>query len=136
MTARAWFSGEFAGGQNAGGDATLAMAREGGMAPEVIEALADGLKRQDGIAGFNGIWEQHLPAFRAFLAACSQWRVSAGRYLGLDYASADIAWRRLGIECERDDFRHMQVIEAEAARLMNGGDANAPLEPRVAGGAA
>ena len=72
----------------------------------------------DGPADDEGLWEVHLPAFLAFLAICTQWRVVAGEtgliYLGLDYAAADAVLRRAGIETTPDLWADLQVIETGA----------------------
>ena len=78
-----------------------------------------------GITGFDdspaddeGLWAAHLPAFLAFLAICTQWRVVAGDagliHTGLDYAAADAGLRRAGIETTPDLWADLQAIETGA----------------------
>ena len=57
-------------------------------------------------------------AARAFLAASTQWRLGpGGELLGLDYAGARAAAKALGLRW-RAVFGGLQIMEAEAARVM------------------
>lgn len=62
------------------------------------------------------VWACNWEAVTAFLAAETQWRVAVGFgamcWLGLDYAAADVAFRRLGISDEA--FAGVQVMERAA----------------------
>lgn len=88
---------------------------------------------------FDGIWPEHVSIVTAFLAVCSQWRVSpvsqggmmtpasgmiaptAPLFIGLDYASV-----RVGLDAELIDvtptlWRGLRVMEAEACAALNEG---------------
>lgn len=86
---------------------------------------------------FEGIWPENVAVVRAFLAVCSQWRVtpvsSGGMmtpagcviaptvplYIGLDYAAA-----RAGLEAELIKvtpslWQGLRVMEGEACKALN-----------------
>ncbi len=72
----------------------------------------------------DGLWEQHLPAFQAFLAVCSQWNVvGVGMggviYIGLDYSAASVSLDRAGIETSPSIWRDLQDIEQGALEGLN-----------------
>lgn len=70
---------------------------------------------------YEGIFEVNLKALKAFVSVCNQWRMAGGKFLSIDYASARIAWDAHGLTLDGDDFSKMQMIEAWAARILNGG---------------
>lgn len=73
------------------------------------------------------VWPENWPIVRAFLAAQTQWRVlplTAGYaarpvYLGLDMAGAEAAIRLAGLKRTPELLWGLQVMEAEAVRLLN-----------------
>ncbi|TDE41246.1 hypothetical protein E1B25_01550 [Antarcticimicrobium sediminis] len=77
-------------------------------------------------AASDGIWAEHLPALRAFLAAGTQWRfIAMGegrmRAVGLDYTGVEVALNRAGIETTPRIWRDMQAIEIAARTALNEG---------------
>jgi len=74
---------------------------------------------------FNGVWPDNVKAVTAFVAGCSQWRTVSTPggvlFVGLDYASARVAWKAMNIKIKKDLFTRLQVIEFSAAKAMNGG---------------
>lgn len=88
---------------------------------------------------FDGIWPENVPVVRAFLAVCSQWRVTpvsgggmmtpAGGviaptvplYIGLDYAAARVGLDAELIEVTPTLWRGLRVMEAEACAALNEG---------------
>lgn len=70
------------------------------------------------------VWPENAMAVKAFVACSSQWRtMSAGLggsvFMGIDYAAARVALDAHGLVLSGDDFRGFQVMEAEAARILN-----------------
>lgn len=86
---------------------------------------------------FEGIWPEHAGIARAFLAVCSQWRVTpvsgggvagpAGAmiaptvplYLGLDYAAVRAGLDAELIEVTPTLWQGLRVMEAEACKALN-----------------
>lgn len=71
----------------------------------------------------SGVWPQNVPAVRAFLAVCNQWRtISAGlagaRVIGLDYGAARSGLRMSGIRITPELWAEVQVIEGAAVAAM------------------
>lgn len=51
-------------------------------------------------------------ALRAFDAVQTQWVLTPeGKKFALDYARAEVAWRRLGMDPKDDDFARIQTLE-------------------------
>lgn len=65
----------------------------------------------------------HWPAFRAFLAVCTQWRVVAGMkgifYQGLDYGGVGESLDRSGIALTARQWADLQDIEVGARDALN-----------------
>nr|WP_269724455.1 DUF1799 domain-containing protein [Roseovarius sp. TM1035] len=71
----------------------------------------------------SGVWPHNVPAVRAFLAVCNQWRtVSAGlagfRVVGLDYTAARAGLRMSGVRITPELWAEVQVIEGAAVAAM------------------
>jgi Phage related hypothetical protein (DUF1799) len=133
MSARAWVNGGLDVRQaGADEDGAVADARLMGASEEQIDALIAWQAHQDGLADeggvFNGVWPEHVPAFTAFLAACTQWRTTIGqfndrlvtRYTGLDYAGAAVAWAARKIEIAAETFDQLTTLEIAARDALNG----------------
>ena len=62
------------------------------------------------------VWACNWSAVTAFLAVQTQWRLAVGLgavcWLGIDYAAADVAFRRLRITDEA--FAQVQIMEQAA----------------------
>lgn len=52
-----------------------------------------------------------MPAVSLFISAQTQWRISFGGYVGLDYVGVEATARLLRVELEPDLFRRVQVLE-------------------------
>ncbi|UPJ65228.1 DUF1799 domain-containing protein [Bradyrhizobium sp. 191] len=86
---------------------------------------------------FEGIWPENVAVVRAFLAVCSQWRVTpvsgggmmtpAGNviaptvplYIGLDYAAARAGLDAELIEVTPTLWQGLRVMEGEACKALN-----------------
>lgn len=62
------------------------------------------------------VWPENWNAVRVFTACATQWRVSAARRTGLDYAAVYAVISMLGIEANEDLLARIQVLEAEALK--------------------
>lgn len=71
----------------------------------------------------DGLWAEHLPAYAAFIAVSTQWRVVAGSagliFLGLDYAAVDVGLVRAGIATTPDLWANLRGIENGAVAALN-----------------
>lgn len=74
----------------------------------------------------SGIWDQHLPAFEAFLAVATQWRSASGmeglKVIGLDYTAVKAGFDLAGIDCPPAVWADVRVIESAAMVAFNGGE--------------
>lgn len=74
----------------------------------------------------SGIWQQHLPAFEAFLAVATQWRSAIGmeglKVIGLDYTAVKAGFDLAGIACPPAVWQELRTIESAAMTAFNGGD--------------
>ncbi len=72
-----------------------------------------------------GIWDQHLPAFEAFLAVATQWRSATGmeglKVIGLDYTAVKAGFDLAGIDCPPRVWADLRTIESAAMTAFNGG---------------
>lgn len=72
----------------------------------------------------DGLWARHLPAWLAFLAVSTQWRMAAGMtgavYLGLDYTAVKAGLDLAGIEVTPEVWRDLRDIEDGARAALNG----------------
>ena len=71
----------------------------------------------------TGLWPDHLPALRAFLAVCDQWRVVMGDkavWLGLDYTAVRAGLDLAGLTLTPADWADVQSIEEGARAARNG----------------
>jgi hypothetical protein len=73
-----------------------------------------------------GVWASNAPALNRFLACATQWRaVAAGLgglvWIGLDYAACVCALDGKGLAMTPADWSDLQVMEAAAISVMNGG---------------
>lgn len=70
-----------------------------------------------------GLWEAHLPAWRAWCAISGQWRTVAGMggvvWLGLDYSAARDGLALAGLEVGPEVWAEIRAIEAGAAGELN-----------------
>jgi len=70
------------------------------------------------------IWDQHRPAWTAFLAVSRQWRtatVGLGGliWIGLDAAAVEAGLRLAGLTCDPRVWAGVQAIEAGAIEELN-----------------
>lgn len=72
----------------------------------------------------TGIWPEHLPALRAFLAVADQWRVLQGEtkavWLGLDYTAVHAGFNLAGLALTPAEWADVQTIEHGARAALNG----------------
>lgn len=131
MAARAWTKDALSDtpsaaipGDLSGVDDALADARAFGIDPSVASAALEAgrVVQLDGVP-YEGIFETNLKALRAFVGSCNQWRMAGLQFLSIDYGAARAAWEAMELKLSADDFGKFQIIEAEAARLLNGGAA-------------
>lgn len=129
MAARAWKNGGLTTGTarpalpgNASLDDAIADAELFGIDPQIVQDRLDAGSRRLRET-FKGVWPMHHRAALLFVAAANQWRIFQASFLSIDYAAAEIAWKRLGLlkDARPEDFAAFQHIEAEACRLLNGG---------------
>lgn len=77
----------------------------------------------------DGLWPDHLPAWRAWCAVSGQWRtqVVAGLetvrviWLGLDYGAARAALELAGLAMTPGLWSEVRLIEQGAIEELNGG---------------
>lgn len=75
----------------------------------------------------TGLWEEHLPAWRAWCKVSNQWRtISIGSmagakvvWLGLDYTAAEAGLRQAAITLTPDQWDEVRAIEEGATQEMN-----------------
>jgi len=73
--------------------------------------------------GFE-IWEEHLPAWDAFLAVDGQWRgvprgMGGVRWIGLDYTAVKVGLEFAGIAMTPEIWADFRLIEAGACEELN-----------------
>lgn len=62
------------------------------------------------------VWPENVHAVRLFDAMLTQWRMGSIGPIGLDYAALPVVRQACRLRCTRDDFRGLQIMEAEALR--------------------
>lgn len=71
------------------------------------------------------IWPENLPAFEAFAALLTQWRVGMSGATGLDYAAIPATLDMLGVSADRRalfaDLRAMEAAALDAMRERRNG---------------
>jgi len=108
-------------------DDAFSDAKRFGIDETIIVTMLDQQNHNRDISdqAFNGVWPDNVKAVTAFVAGCSQWRTVSTPggvlFVGLDYASARVAWKAFRIKIKKDLFTRLQVIEFAAAKAMNGG---------------
>lgn len=73
-----------------------------------------------------GLWAEHEPAWSAWCAVSSQWRVAVGGlggavWLGLDFAAARVGLDLAGLQVSPQVWTEMRLIEAGAQEELNRG---------------
>lgn len=71
----------------------------------------------------TGLWPDHLPALRAFLAVADQWRIVMGDkavWLGLDYTAVQAGFGLAGLTVTPAEWADVQLIEEGARAALNG----------------
>jgi len=95
-----------------------------GVAEDRIERARDVIAGKSSIEE-QGLWPAHLPALQALGVAGTQWRTRSGGlgpgiYVGLDYASAEVAFRYSGITLTKDQWQDFRTLEGAAVDILNG----------------
>lgn len=70
----------------------------------------------------DGLWEEHLPAFTAFLEAARQWRVLTAQrllWLGLDYTAVQAGLALSGLTVSPETWADIRTIETGALPVLN-----------------
>lgn len=71
----------------------------------------------------TGLWPEHLPALRAYLAVADQWRIVMGDkaiWLGLDYTAVRAGFDLAGLTLTPAEWADVQTIEEGARAALNG----------------
>lgn len=88
-------------------------------APSAEELAVAGLTEEDFDSGAE-IWPENLPAYEAFSALRTQWRVGMSGATGLDYSVVPVVLRLQGVP--RADwpqlFEDLRVMESAALQAM------------------
>lgn len=73
----------------------------------------------------RGLWEEHIPAWNAWVEVSGQWRAVAGLeralWIGLDYAAARAALDLAGVVVTPEVWADLRAIEEGAIKELNGG---------------
>ena len=89
-------------------------------APSPEELAIAGLTEDD-FGGGAEIWPENLPAYEAFNAMATQWRVGMGGATGLDYGAIPVVLRLQGVP--RADwpalFADLRTMESAALQAMS-----------------
>jgi hypothetical protein len=85
-----------------------------GMDPGEINAMRKAAKA----AQFE-VWEENWQALQVFLQCQTQWRVSMGGLIGLDYAAVAWVLKLYEIDDQRSTLEKLQVIEAAVLQVLN-----------------
>lgn len=88
-----------------------------GAAPEIAQALQDSSPPDD----FE-VWEENWPTVTMFMRLQTQWIVTMGGIVGLNYQSVEFLFRIEGIDNPREMLADLQVMEAAALDVMNAKD--------------
>lgn len=65
------------------------------------------------------VWEDNWQAVMIFQHCQTQWRVSMGGLVGLDYAVVEWLFKLYEIEDQLETLQKLQVIEAAALQILN-----------------
>jgi hypothetical protein len=85
-----------------------------GLSGEIADAAAAASVSAD----FE-IFEENADILMMFLRLQTQWQISAGGVVGLNYQSAEFLFRITGVENPGDLLEGLQVMELAALRVLN-----------------
>lgn len=77
------------------------------------------LAAQGGPAPQPGVWAENADVVIAWLTVASQWRVSQGAWIGLDYAGVKTVLEAREIAAGPDLWAGLQVMEFAAREALN-----------------